>query len=56
MKLRFFTSSSFKPITAFCIEGLAARKCGLDAMIGNGLSIELQLTKQIIIKNIIDYN
>jgi hypothetical protein len=45
-------SSGAKPRTAFCTEGSAVRKCGIDAIIGNGIDTELPLTKSIIIKNL----
>ncbi len=47
MKLRCFMSSGTKPSTAFCTEESASRKCGLDAMIGNGIATEPPLTKRI---------
>ena len=43
-KLRWSTSSGPKPSTATCTDRSASRKCGFEAIIGNGIDNLLPLT------------
>ena len=50
-KLRCLTPSGDNPSTDFCTAASASRKCGLDAIIGNGSADVPPLTRGIDIQN-----